>query len=64
MKNEFYEFMIHCFQLVKRICSLLSDQVCFMYEKKDSIEFFNDGEKVKLALKTAFNFNIQSLSIQ
>ena len=37
-----------------------------MYEKgqKDSIEFFDDNEKVKLALKTAFNFNIQSLSIQ
>ena len=58
MKNEFYEFMDHCFQLIKRICGLLNDQVCFMHGQKDSIEFFDDNEKVKLALKTAFNFNI------
>ena len=42
MKNEFYEFMDHCFQLIKRICGLLNSQVCFMHGQKDCIEFFDD----------------------
>ena len=60
MKNEFYEFMDHCFKLLKRICNLLDKGGCFMHDKGGgaSIEFYEDNEKVKLSLKTAFTFNI------
>ena len=66
MKNEFYEFMDHCFKLVKRICTLLDKGGCYMHDKGGgaSIEFYEDNEKVKLSLKTAFTFNIQALAIK
>ena len=34
------------------------------FKPENQLEFYEENEKVKLALKTAFNLNIQSLSIQ